>query len=211
MKGFEQKAFIVLTVILVVLVSVTISAQQIKYNHHNANQVYFDKQNKTFKQVVNNTSISNGFIGNFIGGLLVEGHSFSEIYVNVGGNTKTLLQAIRDKNISNTPKNKSPEIYGEIVFGELAKDIVIEINNTEKTLQAAINDGDFFTGCYLPGFDTDPLLYKISGSSWNKEENVACSWSCNCGKAGCSTCNGLKNISYTCLNGVLSVSEGECK
>jgi hypothetical protein len=186
--------FIILGVILIS----SAFAPQVFKNGHSGNNIFFWANNNL------QTSINNGGITSEDYSLAIStadlslGHKSSEIYANVGGNVKTVTAALNDSSLKNTPKNISPANYGamNILFGETANKVYITVGTVEKTLQQAINDGDFFIGCY------DGTNVRISGQSWVIKESY--SYECNCGKSGCSTCYGSRDITKTCNNRVIS-------
>ncbi len=73
------------------------------------------------------------------------GHKNSEIYINVGGSMKTFDVALSDGSLKNILPGSSPASYSssQIIFGETANNILVTMGTTEKSLQDALNEGDF--------------------------------------------------------------------
>ncbi|MBC8434977.1 thrombospondin type-1 domain-containing protein [archaeon] len=121
-----MKKVLVFSILFVLLISLGFAAQIFSRGHSGNNLV----------EVIENPSIQLVGDSNF-------GHANSEIYVNVGGNVKNLSVALIDGSLKNTLPGTSPSNYGTITFGETANNIFIEVNDEEKTLQQAINEGAF--------------------------------------------------------------------
>lgn len=183
-----MKKLAVFLVLFVVLISLVFAPQVMNRGHSGGNVLSVISNPAT--QLVGNSNF---------------GHSNSEIFVNIRGQTINLSSAISNGNLTNNPANQSQigYDYSKFKIGETANHIYITSKGTNKTLQQAINDGDFFTGIVIDG------VVHISGSTWRTSKG--CSYSCNCGKSGCSSCSGHQTVTHRVVNGVVSeVSRGSC-
>ena len=101
-------------------------------------------------QLYQNSLNSQGYCsltGTSYSGNIIHGHRGEEIIVNVNGSIKTLQEAIDDSSIVKANAGTSPAQYNSYPYGNNANETWIANKlGYEKTLQQAINDGDFKCG-----------------------------------------------------------------
>lgn len=121
------------------------------------------------------------------------GHSSDGIIVSIDDQEYGLSTAISNRKLFVKPtKQSSPKSPSS---GHSSSEIWI--TSLDKTLQQAIDDGEFAT-CLG---DT-----KNPGEVFTEEQ--ACTYSCNCGKGGCQTCTGKQTRQAICNKGVVEPYQG---
>ncbi len=128
------------------------------------------------------------------------GHTLEEVMVSLGGNMKSFQAAIDDDSLCKF-SGGAGDSFGNIFLGHSSDEILVDTDG-EKTLQDAIDAGDFFYSTWLPNTDTkchDETLSQtncgdsrvVSGTkccdrTWSPATNTVCSGSgftqtSNCG------------------------------
>ncbi|MGV8151515.1 MAG: hypothetical protein ACP5OG_00385 [Candidatus Nanoarchaeia archaeon] len=164
MKKRKNIIFLALLSMLVLLFLVILalaSYTSIPNPGHGADKIFvkISNENKDIQDLMNSDSFKNcdlSIDADFSS--IIHGHNANEIIVNVAGVTKTLAQAIQDKSLLQVNNiGTSPASYGSITliqYHTADKIIIKDKLGNEKTLQSAINNGDF--NCLVSGCQPQP-------------------------------------------------------
>ncbi len=130
--------------------------------------IYINGASKSLQQAINDEDFSSKFTGDSsYSGNIVHGHKGEEIIINVGGNIKNLQQSIDDNSLCSVRAGTSPSNFGSITHGNTGNEVLISLP-AEKTLQKAINDGDFQNCEYIEvSITIDPDTIRRNGAQVN--------------------------------------------
>ncbi len=135
----------------------------------------------------------------------------SKLYTDANGNVKCGID--RNNDADADPTNELQNLYSVLKRGNSAGGYRIT------GLHNPISASDAATKAYI-----DTILkegappncgVKRDGTIWKNGEtyvyNEPCTYTCNCGKSGCQTCNGIRKVTFTCTYGTVSYSIGTCQ
>jgi len=149
------------------------------------------------------------------------GHGGEGVFVNVNGADKTFQEAINDGSLCSSSGGGSSNYSATGYLGHLGSDILVDING-EKTLQEAINAGDFAYNVWSPPrsgvCSTSTLVQTNCGNTRTVSGTRNCCFpSCagkSCGGDGCGgscgTCSPTTTISRSCFGNQIITTRTTC-
>ncbi|NPE27032.1 hypothetical protein HNV12_03455, partial [Methanococcoides sp. SA1] len=159
---------------------------------HDADDIYVTINNKarmSLQDAIDGGEFGMDYVGGgSFGADLDFGHE--EVYVKIGGSSKTLQQAIDDRSLCASGSGGSGGYSGSVSTGHNSDDILVNFNG-EKSLQQAINQGLFGYNVWSPDrgntCTTTNMVQSNCGatrtvkgtkccvSSWSPNVNTKCS------------------------------------
>lgn len=136
---------------------------------HGADEVFIHINNKniSLQQAIIDGEFDSAYTGGSYSNPPNQSHNGNEIIVNINNTIKTFQQAINDGTLCLAEQGTSPNNFGIITGKNQTGDEIIIDFNWEKTLQDAINNGDF-GACVV----NDPINLALTGTKTFTHSNL---------------------------------------